>query len=272
MKTVLAVAIISTSQLFSGSYATRLLQARHLQSAADQFSELPESDWVGPGALECANGECEFDTVDLQYHDYVCDKCNLKDFMKLSDIELKFSRGYSSNGMLKYSGGDTIGNRKNCLIDTMKNINAKSPIKIFDGCELKCTGCTFNEFLETYSGPGVLDCLGGKCAFQDSQCPDLHHGMASASTRGWKFYKAVYKAPSDEFDYEPGEWDLSKANMDTLIHYGISTKEPLNIPQGCTVKCSGCCIRSVPEGHISTNDDTMRGCKQELMSTTYYHE
>ena len=138
---------------------------------------------------------------------------------------------------------------KRCTLSNIKHINTKAHVEIYQGCDLKCRGCKFVDFVNIHVGAGSLECSGSKVMISDSQCPEVHHVLSSLSS-DWNFEDAFY-AQEDGYYPKKLEWVLSNADLDKIIHKNVQTEEPLKIPEGCVVNSSGCTfVRDIAAGSM----------------------
>lgn len=130
-------------------------------------------------------------------------------------------------------GGYYISGSNTCRYNRATSIDSLFPdqyVTIDEGCTAQCTGCTFKE-TEKFSGPVQIDCLAGRCSTftrdtfncgDDIELASDSHGMMQTLLHG-------QDAASTFAGFE-----------------GVNSgKQPISLPPGCSLECSGC-SRHVP--------------------------
>lgn len=107
--------------------------------------------FLGPGGLSCVQGVC-MESSDCNDFDTYIQLLQRLQHQRLCKSSWRY-RYY------QFYGG--IRKVDSCRLAVASNLSTEDPIEIYAGCCISCTGCTFIDYLTTFSGPGWLECRAG---------------------------------------------------------------------------------------------------------------
>ena len=221
------------------------MKYRHISiaAAAATFSDAIEArdfkeSFMGPGRIECFNGECDF-SVNASLG---CgDPCHT--YTQSNVFEYTFADISTVSGEVKDDRGSLCYYLNATHISTEYWLDPW-PLKIEEGCRALCRGCTFHP-TATFSGPGLLNCTAGNCYNYS--------------------YGEPYNYCNSEVQDASEEWGelsvLLDGSNDAEVFQGfnnITTTEPIMIGKRCSLDCSGCTF----ELQETANTHRMKGLRR----------
>lgn len=202
-------------------------------------------NFIGPGVVECNQGECAFsveagkgcfDPCHTRTHYHMYDMS----FIDVADVIVDQSKDSSID--------------EQCFFKHAKHIDAHYPdryVEIEEGCTAKCNGCIFAPTIQirkwlpllrwlmhscvfcwafklpkrNTGGPTNIDCRNGRCTSYTTDTFNCGNEIEEASKSFGSFQTLL---------------DGSNTVYSLYGYEGINKNDPITIPQNCILDCSGC--------------------------------